>query len=267
MEIRILVLIKSRKPNLITSRWTAYGYAINTMDKKSPISITLLERANGVTIAQWVYKTLRSAVMNGEILPGKALTIRGLAHVLDVSPMPVREAIRQLSAENALEINASRRVTVPKMTALKFNELCEARIALEPHAAARALPFVTPQILEQLIDLNQQGDQAIADGKLDQASPLNQAFHRLLYSANPHQVCLPMIESLWLQLGPFMRLASSKLEEFYLVDRHIEALDAIKAQDPFALQLAIQADIREGIAFASTPERLQSFVDHSNQIR
>lgn len=237
------------------------------MDKKSPITITLLERADGVTIAQWVYMTLRSAVMNGEILPGRALTIRGLAKMLDVSPMPIREAIRQLAAENALEINPSRRVTVPKMTALKFNELCEARIALEPHAAARALPFITPDILEQLIDLNKQGDEAIARGELEKASPLNQAFHRLLYSANPHQVCLPLIESLWLQLGPFMRLASSKLEEFYLIDRHIEALDAIKAQDPFALQMAMTADIREGIAFASTPERLQTFIDHSNQVR
>lgn len=234
------------------------------MDKKSPIAITLLERADGVTIAQWVYMTLRSAVMNGEILPGRALTIRGLAKMLDVSPMPVREAIRQLAAENALEINASRRVMVPKMTAMKFNELCEARIALEPHAAARALPYITPDKLNELYKLNKLGDIAFENGHLDKISPLNQAFHHSMYSANPHQVCLPMIESLWLQLGPFMRLATSKLEEFYVVDRHTEAMDAIKAQDPFALQLAIKADIREGIAFASTPERLQTFIDHSN---
>jgi len=237
------------------------------MDKKSPITLTLLERADGVTIAQWVYMTLRSAVMNGEILPGRALTIRGLAQLLDVSPMPIREAIRQLAAENALEVNANRRVMVPKMTALKFNELCEARIALEPHAAARALPYITPDKLKQLEELNELGDKAFTNGELDKISPLNQAFHHLMYNANPHQVCLPMVESLWLQLGPFMRLASSLQEEFYVVDRHIEAMDAIKNKDPFALQMAIQADIREGIAFAGTPERLQSFIDHSNKIR
>lgn len=240
---------------------------VTTMDKKSPITITLLERTDGVTIAQWVYKTLRAAVMNGEILPGRALTIRGLAQMLGVSPMPIREAMRQLAAENALEINASRRLMIPKMTALKFNELCEARIAIEPHAAARALPYITPEILAQLEALNDEGDVAIANGELEKISPLNQAFHRLLYGANPHQVCLPLIESLWLQLGPFMRLATGKLEEFYVVDRHTEAMDAIRAQDPFALQMAIQADIREGIAFASTPERLQTFIDHSNQAR
>jgi DNA-binding GntR family transcriptional regulator len=237
------------------------------MDKKSPITLTLLERSNGVTIAQWVYMTLRSAVMNGEILPGRALTIRGLAEIMGVSPMPVREAIRQLAAQNALEITASRRVSVPQMTALKFNELCEARIAIEPHAAARALPYITSSVLDELSQLNKLGDLAIENGNLDKISPLNQAFHRAMYNANPNQVCLPMIESLWLQLGPFMRLATSKLEEFYLVDRHEEAMKAIKAQDPFALQVAIQADIREGIAFASTAERLQTFIEHSNQVR
>jgi DNA-binding GntR family transcriptional regulator len=237
------------------------------MDKKSPITLTLLERTHGVTIAQWVYMTLRSAVMNGEILPGRALTIRGLAEMMDVSPMPVREAIRQLAAQNALEITASRRVSVPQMTALKFNELCEARIAIEPHAVARALPYIDNTILEKLNSFNNQGDIAIENGELDKKSPLNQAFHRVMYGAKPNQVCLPMIESLWLQLGPFMRLATSKLEEFYLVDRHQEAMEAIKAQDPFALQMAIQADIREGIAFASTAERLQTFIEHSNQVR
>jgi len=237
------------------------------MDKKSPISLTLLERTDGVTIAQWVYMTLRSAVMNGEVLPGRALTIRGLAEIMGVSPMPVREAIRQLAAQNALEITASRRVSVPQMTALKFNELCEARIAIEPHAAARALPYITATVLEQLNHLNKQGDLAIENGELAKISPLNQAFHRVIYGANPHQVCLPMIESLWLQLGPFMRLATSKLEEFYLVDRHEEAMNAIKAKNPFALQIAIQADIREGIAFANTAERLQTFIEHSNQVR
>lgn len=236
------------------------------MDKKSPLQITLTERNNGVTITQWVYGTLRNAVMNGQILPGRALTIRELAKILDVSPMPVREALRQLAAENALEIQGNRRVMVPKMTAMKFNELCEARIAIEPHAAARALPYIDKPQLDRLRALDRLIDEAQEQDNLEQISINNQNFHRALYTANPHQVTLPLIESLWLQLGPFIRLASSKLEEHYLVDRHDEAMKAIEKKDAFALQLAIAADIREGIAFAGTPELLQSFIDESNAI-
>ncbi|MBR9868248.1 MAG: GntR family transcriptional regulator [Oceanospirillales bacterium] len=233
------------------------------MDKKSPIKITLTERDESVTITQWVYQTLRSAVMYGEILPGRVLTIRELAGILDVSPMPVREALRQLAAENALEIQGNRRVMVPKMTAMKFNELCEARIAIESHAAARALPYIDNDRLEQLRSLDSMIDQAQEEENLDQISILNQNFHRALYTANPHQVTLPLIESLWLQLGPFMRMATSELEEHYLVDRHNEAMSAIERKDAYALQMAIAADIREGIAFAGTPEMLHTFIENS----
>lgn len=233
------------------------------MDKKSPIKITLTERDESVTITQWVYQTLRNAVMYGEILPGRVLTIRELAGILDVSPMPVREALRQLAAENALEIQGNRRVMVPKMTAMKFNELCEARIAIESHAAARALPYIDNDRLEQLRSLDSMIDQAQEEENLDQISILNQNFHRALYTANPHQVTLPLIESLWLQLGPFMRMATSELEEHYLVDRHNEAMSAIERKDAYALQMAIAADIREGIAFAGTPEMLHTFIENS----
>lgn len=233
------------------------------MDKKSPIKITLTERDESVTITQWVYQTLRNAVMYGEILPGRVLTIRELAGILDVSPMPVREALRQLAAENALEIQGNRRVMVPKMTAMKFNELCEARIAIESHAAARALPYIDNDRLEQLRSLDSMIDQAQEEDNLDQISILNQNFHRALYTANPHQVTLPLIESLWLQLGPFMRMATSELEEHYLVDRHNEAMSAIEKKDAYALQMAIAADIREGIAFAGTPEMLHTFIENS----
>lgn len=235
------------------------------MDKKSPIKLTLTERDDSVTITQWVYKTLRYAVMYGEILPGRALTIRELAGILDVSPMPVREALRQLAAENALEIQGNRRVMVPRMTAMKFNELYEARIAIESHAAARALPYIDGPSLQHLRELDKKIDAAQEQGDLEQISVLNQNFHRALYTANPHQVTLPLIESLWLQLGPFMRLATSKLEEHYLVDRHNEAMAAIEKKDALALQLAISADIREGIAFAATPELLHSFIEQSGQ--
>lgn len=202
--------------------------------------------------------------MNGQILPGRALTIRELATLLDVSPMPIREALRQLSAEKALEIQGNRRVMVPRMTAMKFTELYEARIAIESHSAARALPYIDQTRFTQLRNLDQLINIAQDEGNLEQISILNQDFHRLLYTANPHQVTLPLIESLWLQLGPFMRLATSKLEEHYLIDRHNEAMVAIEKQDAFALQLAITADIREGIAFAGTPELLHRFIEQSH---
>ncbi|REG86667.1 GntR family transcriptional regulator [Marinomonas pollencensis] len=230
------------------------------MNNPSPLNITLTDRKDGVTITEWVYVNLRNAVMSGQILPGRSLTIRELASALNVSPMPIREALKKLGTERALEVRENRRILVPKMTAMKFNELCDTRIALESHAAARALPYIDSQRLEELERLDLEIDKAHDINDVEAGIQRNQAFHRQLYCANPHQVSLPLIESLWLQLGPFLRLANSQLEEHYLIDRHQEALQAIRNKDTLALQLAIAADIREGIAFAGTPELLHQFI-------
>ncbi|MGB1090601.1 MAG: GntR family transcriptional regulator, partial [Oceanobacter sp.] len=213
------------------------------------------------TVAQWVYSTLRNAVMLGQLPPGRAITIREMATLLDVSPMPVRESLRQLAAEGALEIQGNRRVMVPHMTAMKFHELVEARIALESHAAGQALPYVDSDCLDELERLDALINQAEQDGDAETVMRCNQQFHTLIYTANPHQVTLPLIESLWLQLAPFMRVAANWLDEYYQVDRHQEAMEAIRQQDAIALKLAIAADIRDGCAFAADPETLHTLLN------
>jgi|GEM_PF-17828 len=233
----------------------------SNMNKHSPISITLAQRDEGVTITRWVYDTLHNAVLLGQIPPGRALTIRELAGLLSVSPMPVREALRQLSAEGALEIQGNRRVMVPKMTAMKFSELVEARIALESHAAVRALPYIDKQRYQALQEIDSSIDEAEANLDAETVTRLNQEFHRTIYTANPHQVTQPLIESLWLQLAPFMRVSAESLDEYYQIDRHHEALAAIEKQDPLALQLAISADIRDGTAFAKAPDKLHQLLN------
>lgn len=233
------------------------------MNNPSPLDITLTDRKDGVTITEWVYAVLRHAVMCGQLLPGRSLTLRELAKVLGVSPMPIREALKKLSSEHALEVKENRRIIVPTMTAMKFNELCETRIALETHAAIRALPYINSTILEQLESIDKDIDMARDKDDMESTITHNHAFHRLLYTANPHQVSLHLIESLWLQLGPFLRLSTARIKENYTIDRHQEALQAIRNKDTLALQLAISSDIREGFAFIGTPEILHHFIQES----
>ncbi|ABC22056.1 GntR family transcriptional regulator [Rhodospirillum rubrum] len=230
------------------------------MKPPPPLDLPQIDRQPRETVNQWVYRRLRLAVMIGRIPPGRPLTIRDLALALEVSTMPVREALRRLASERALEVRDNRRIEVPVMTALKFRELCEARIALECHAAERALPFITADRLALLAGLDAQIDAAQAAGDRDALTLHNQAFHRALYETNPHQVVLPLIESVWLQLGPFTRLALARLDEFYHVDRHSEALAALRSGNPLALRVAIEADIRDGILQVGTTELLNAYI-------
>ncbi len=227
--------------------------------KSAAPELLMLEKTAEMKTNQWVYQLLRTNLLCGKIAPGIPLTIRGLAEVLGVSPMPVREALHRLACEGAVEAKNNRRVIVPMMTAEKFSELCELRILLEAHAAEKALPFIREQDIANLERIDTLVDQAVEQGDVESASLHNQDFHRSLYSANPYQIVVPLIESLWLQLGPFSRIAISKLEKIYIVDRHAEAIEALKQRNSFGLRRAIEADIRDGIASIKTVEGIHNY--------
>lgn len=199
------------------------------------------------TQQEQVYQQLRQDLMDGHFLPGRAMTLRGIADELGVSPMPVREALRRLTAERALELLGNRRVAVPKMTLPKLEEIVEARVALETQAALRALPHIDKQRIKQLVAIDQGINAAIRTHDVDGYIRGNRHFHTTLYSYGSPQVIMPLIESLWLQTAPFMRLVLDRWGLGYMPDRHVQATEAIAARDPLALKLAIANDIREGI--------------------
>ncbi|TNF89884.1 MAG: GntR family transcriptional regulator [Gammaproteobacteria bacterium] len=219
----------------------------------------MITKTDDLKTHQWVYQLLRNNLLCGRIEPGKPLTIRGLAEILHVSPMPVREALHRLACEGAVEVKNNRRVIVPLMTAEKFSELCDLRILLETHAAEGALPYITEKDIEILEVLDSKVDEAVENSDTDHISLCNQDFHRHLYQANPFQISVPLIESLWLQLGPFSRIAIAKLEKVYLVDRHAEALEALRQRNAFGLRRAIEADIRDGIASINTVDGIHDY--------
>jgi len=223
---------------------------------KNQYTLSLIDRSEDTNVNEWVYQVLRRSLMCGEIRPGIALTIRGLADKLEVSPMPVREALHKLATQAAVEVKDNRRVMVPLISPPKFKALYELRILLETHAAEQALTHIGDSELAELSRLDRLVDITYANGEVMQGSLANQAFHRYLYSCNPIQVSLPMIESLWLQLGSFVRIGLSKLETYYDNDRHQEALEAIRNKDAGLLKQAIEADIRDGISLIKDVDQI-----------
>lgn len=217
------------------------------MIRNSDLNIPDIPENAAATTQEYVYERLRNAIMLGAIEPGTSLTMRGLAERLGLSPTPVREAVRRLSSEHAIQIKDNRRMTVPLMTPDHFEELVALRVAVEVHAAKRALPYVSDIIIEKLTEIDDRMDRFVAERDLDQLTLLNQAFHRTLYTVNPAQASMPIVESIWLQLGPFQRQAIMRVTEYYEIDRHKEILAALTTRDAAALRDAITNDIRDGV--------------------
>jgi len=212
------------------------------------MTLTVLnKRITGSTAQETAYLTLRRAAIVGALEPEKILTIRNLSQSLEMSATPVREALRRLCAERAFVMLENRRVMVPKMRQNRFDELMAARITIETHAALRALPYINDRRIELLESVDHKVDDALSIKEHEQTVVTNQLFHTTLYETNPEQVLMPMIESLWLQLGPFLKIAAISSSKELIIDYHKEAISALKTRDKAKLKLAIEQDIRLGI--------------------
>ncbi len=209
-----------------------------------------LEMTADITSQERAYQRLRHAILVGAIPTGATLTMRGLADKLGIGLTPIREALRRLNSEAAIQMQDNRRMLVPAMTAGRFDDLIATRIALETHAAKRALPYVSNVLIDSLQAIDAQMDAALSADDYDALTVLNQAFHSKLYCANPNQTSMSLVESVWLQLGPFQREVITALETFYVVDRHKEILTALETRNEAALVAAIQHDIEDGVGAA-----------------
>ncbi len=182
----------------------------------------------------------------GALAPGQKVTIQGLVADLGAGMTPVREAIRRLTAEGALEPHGNRRVSVPRLTAPQLADLALARLAVEPELARRAAARMTPARAAQLAALDAEIDAAIA--AVDIAGYLrgNYAFHFGLYDLAAAPILRGIAQGLWLRTGPSLRVViEAGLQPG--PDRHREALAALAAGDAEALAAAVAADIRQGI--------------------
>ena len=208
-----------------------------------------------------IYLRIRQMVLFGELAPGQAVTILGLRDKLGAGMTPVREAIRRLTAEGALERADNRRVRVPLMTANVLDELYFARITLEPRLARMAAERHGPALADALQVIDQTLDQAILSGDIRGYLEHNYKFHFCLYEAAGAQVLFRLVSSLWLRIGPSLRIMGGLPSTRDLPDKHAAAIAALRANAPDQVAQLIEEDLRQGMDQVALSLRDGSF-DH-----
>jgi DNA-binding GntR family transcriptional regulator len=194
-------------------------------------------------VQERVLERLRSGLMVGAYAPGQTITLRRLAEMLGTSPMPVRKAVNQLTAANALEILPNRSVAVPRMSAERLKDLTRVRQVVEGLAAELACANATPALLRELTAINTRLRQAIKQRNILECLEMNQRFHFTFYAAARSSILAPLIESLWLQVGPILYISLTDIDMPWDAAQHERLLVAIKTKQPAAARRAIVRDI------------------------
>jgi DNA-binding GntR family transcriptional regulator len=213
-------------------------------------SLPGIARVSSETLGGRVYRGLRDYLMAGQAQPGQKLTLRDLAYALGTSPMPVREAVRRLAAEGALEALPNRAIRVPVMTRPRFVELRRIRVALEGLAVEEAAARVTPDDLKRLAELNTAFTQEMRRRNTDEARLFraNKDFHFLVYERAEMPVLLATIEGLWVQIGPVLHRslrirAIAQHRGNPAPHWHERLIRALKRRDASAARSAIEGDL------------------------
>jgi len=148
------------------------------------------------TLADRAFGALREAIINGQLRPGERLPIEDLAVILDMSPMPIREAIRHLDAVGLAENVPHRGARVTETSLEDLREVYEARITLEPlavrHAAERFSESAAKRVSARLDALNAAPDDSSAE-----TWAMHTAFHFALYEAAESKWLIRLIRPLW----------------------------------------------------------------------
>ncbi len=97
-----------------------------------------------------VFKTLRQAILTGELKPADRLMEIHLAEQLGVSRTPIREAIRKLELEGLVTVIPRRGAEVAKITEKNLRDVLEVRRNLDGFAVELACERITPEMEEEL---------------------------------------------------------------------------------------------------------------------
>jgi DNA-binding GntR family transcriptional regulator len=191
-----------------------------------------------------VLQNIRKGLMVGAFMPGQVISLRKLASSLGTSPMPVREAFKQLIAANALEELPNHSVRVPRLSADRIAELFSVREVIEGMAARAACEKASPDLVPKLDAINRDLIAAIKRRDILGCLAKNQSFHFTLYQAANSATLAPLIESLWLQGGPTMYFSLLSPAMPWDASAHAEILRGLKAKKPAAVQRALALDLR-----------------------
>jgi DNA-binding GntR family transcriptional regulator len=181
------------------------------------------------TLADRAFATIHDGILSGALEAGERLPIEDVAATLEMSPMPVREALRRLDAVGLVEHIPHRGARVTELSIEDLVDVYQARLALEPLAVRRTSEQLTDEVAEH-------ATRALAALKRESRRspalwPAHTAFHFALYEGSRSHWLLRLIKPLWESSERYRIAFGAKLDLAPRLEEHKQILDAVLAGD------------------------------------
>jgi DNA-binding GntR family transcriptional regulator len=203
-------------------------------------------------LRQLVAERLRAEILEGRLAPGTWIRQERIAKEMGVSQMPVREALRELSAEGLVEHAPYRGVRVAEVRIDDVADLYACRAYVEGLAARAAAAVITDDELRELGALAEKMKRRLAPRHLAEYRELNRRFHTLVFKSSRRPFLVRTLEQLWgsfptMLLTRFNETAAASLPDRDAEDvaEHAAILQALERHDGAAAERAIRHHIEE----------------------
>ena len=191
--------------------------------------------------SQQAYRFIRERIDDGRYVPGYRLVLGSIARELDVSVVPVREAIRRLEAEKLVTFERNVGAQVALIQETEYLHTMQTLALVEGSATALSAPLLTPDHLRRAREINERMRRTLDDFEPHRFTELNLEFHSILYETCPNPHVLDLVHRGWnrmrlLRDSSFSFVPGRALES---VDEHDRILDLIETgADQLDIELA-----------------------------
>lgn len=179
-----------------------------------------------------VFKTLREAILKGDLAPGERLMEIKLANQLGVSRTPIREAIRKLELEGLVVMVPRKGAEVAKITEKDLRDVLEVRASLEELAITLACERITDEKIAELKSALEQFRTVIKGKDVTKIAQMDVAFHDVIFEATQNARLVQMVNNLREQM---YRYRLEYLKDFSthnrLDEEHVKIFEAVSARD------------------------------------
>lgn len=193
------------------------------------------------------YESIKQRIVTVELRPGQRLVERDLAAELDVSRIPLREALRMLAAEGLVLLVPGKGALVAPFTPADVNHLFDIREVLESLAARLAAANATPDNIGPLKACLAEARSATAAGDLQRIAAANAAFHVEIIELAGNPLLTTQMRPLAARTEWLFRLTSSR-DAAEQRSEHEALFDLIAAGDQEAAAASAFAHVAAGRA-------------------
>lgn len=186
------------------------------------------------TKSDFVFNTLKNKIINNEYRPGEKLIIRNIADELNVSIIPVREALKSLESLGLVTIEPHKSARVASISVDDLTEIILVRAGLEGYAAGLAATIIEDNVIDKLEELVNISEEAIRTKDVELFNSANMSFHHLIYES----ACLPLLNNIISMVWDSLKWTRSvfvvhpdRMKES--LGEHKNILNALKSKDSF----------------------------------